>query len=425
MSIQATAPVQHALNPYQSMLERLNTAADVLNLGSRARDILSVPEKIINVNLPIVLDNGQTKVFEAFRVIHSTVNGPSKGGIRYSMAVDQHEVMALAAWMTLKCAVVNIPYGGGKGGIKCDPTAMSLPELERLTRAYAASMCDVFGPDIDIPAPDMGTNGNVMAWILDEYQKINHNKYIPGVITGKPINLGGSLGREAATGRGVMTTALLAVEKHGMKPEGLTVAVQGFGNVGSFSAKLLAEKGMKILAISDVSGAYYNANGIDPIDAIAYTKQNNNRLKGYPKAEEITNEQLLSLEVDVLVPAALENVITVNNAANIKAKFIVEGANGPIASEADAIINSNGAFVVPDILANAGGVTVSYFEWVQNRRGHYYPESQVNSMADQIIERAFLEVYECSKKYNIPTRTAAYVVAIDRVAKGIEQRGLY
>lgn len=415
----------HELNPYESMLTRLNEAAAILKLGDRERSILSVPEKIVNVNLPVAMDDGSTRVFEAFRVIHSTVLGPSKGGIRYAMEVNRDEVMALSAWMTLKCAVVNIPYGGGKGGIKCNPREMSEGELERLTRAYTRAMADVFGEDRDIPAPDMGTNANVMAWILDEYQKMNRNNYFPGVVTGKPLHLGGSQGRAAATGRGVMTTALQALQKHHIDPSTCTAAIQGFGNVGSFAAQLLSAKGIKVVAISDISGAYYNPGGILCSDAINYVNSNNGTLEGFSKADRITNEELLKLEVDILVPAATENVITAANAEDIRAKYIVEGANGPIAAEADPIINKKGIFVVPDILANAGGVTISYFEWVQNRRGHYYTEEQVNQLGDPIMTKAFQDVYDCSILYKIPMRIAAYVVAVERVALGIRQRGRY
>ena len=423
----ATAPVKEmdAHNPFDSMLARLDEAANILKLDERERAILRVPEKIVTVNLPVAMDDGTTKVFEGFRVVHSTVLGPSKGGIRYSLNVNRDEVMALSAWMAWKCAVVNIPYGGAKGGIKCDPRQMSENELERLTRRYTGSLSEVFGPDQDIPAPDMGTNGKVMAWLLDEYQRLNQNRYIPGVVTGKPIEMGGSQGRVAATGRGVMTTAMQALHKHHINPAECNAAVQGFGNVGSVGAKLLSEKGVKVVAISDVTGAYYNENGILISDAIHHTENNNGLLEGYDKAEKISNEELLELPVDILAPCALEDVITAQNADRIKAKYIIEGANGPISADADNIINDKGIFVVPDILANAGGVTVSYFEWVQNRRGHYYSERQVNELADPIIISAFQEVYETSILYKVPMRIAAYLVGLERVAKGIRQRGRF
>jgi len=412
-------------NPYEDMLARFNVAAELLELNDRERAILSVPEKVVMVNLPIAMDNGTTQVFEGYRVIHSTVLGPSKGGIRYALDVDLDEVKALAAWMTWKCSVVNIPYGGAKGGICCSPRNMSAGELERLTRAYTQSMAEVFGPDLDIPAPDMGTNANVMAWIVDEYSRLNHNNFIPGVVTGKPLELGGSKGREAATGRGVMTTTLAALKKQGIDPKSCTAAVQGFGNVGSFAAKLLSERGIRVVAISDHTGAYYNAEGILISAATLYRNNNGGVLEGFKGGERITNAQLLELGVDILVPAALQNVITEENAGKIKARYIVEGANGPIAAGADSIINDKGIFVIPDILANAGGVTTSYFEWVQNRRGAYYTEDDVNDRADKIIKAAFDEVYQMSVVKKVPMRLAAYLVGVQRVVKGLRLKGMY
>jgi len=412
-------------NPFESMLARLNSAADVLQLSQRERAILSAPEKVINVNLPVLMDDGSTQVFEGYRVIHSTVLGPSKGGIRYSLDVNQDEVKALAAWMAWKCAVVSLPYGGGKGGIKCNPRQMSVNELERLTRAYAAAMSDVFGEDLDVPAPDMNTSGREMAWILDEYQKIHGNRDFRGVITGKPLELGGSQGRVAATGRGVMTTTMEALKRHNINPKDCTAAIQGFGNVGSYAARLYVAQGIKVLAISDLSGAYYNEKGLDIEAAIAYAAQNKNSLEGFSGGSKITNEELLTLNVNILAPCAMENVITENNAGQIKAQFISEGANGPVVAEADAILNDKGIFVIPDILANAGGVTVSYFEWVQNRRGHYYSEEEVNRLADAILVNAFKEVYDTSLEFKIPMRTAAYVSSVRRVAQGIRLRGNY
>lgn len=417
-------PAPH-INPYQSMLARFNQAADVLKLDARARAVLSVPEKMVVVHLPVAMDDGRTEVFEGYRVIHSTVMGPSKGGIRYSMNVDMDEVKALAAWMTFKCSVVELPYGGGKGGVKCDPTKMSPGELERLTRAYAASMSDVFGPDLDIPAPDMGTNAGVMAWIVDEYQKINNNRYYPAVITGKPIELGGSQGREAATGRGVMTTALLGLQKLGLRPEDCRAAIQGFGNVGSFAAKLLSAKGVRVVAISDHTGAFYNPDGFLINRVIQHVKACGGTLAGFNEGQKITNEELLAMDVEILAPCALENVITAANADKIKAKMIVEGANGPVAAEADEILNKKGIFIIPDILANAGGVTVSYFEWVQNRRGHYWTESEINDRADPIMSRAFERVYQAHILHKIPMRLAAYLVAVERVSKGLQLKGKY
>ena len=408
--------------PLESLLKRFDEAADRLKLDERVRKIVAVPERIVQVNLPITLDNGKTEVFNAFRVIHSTVLGPSKGGIRYSLDVDQNEVQALAGWMTLKCAVVNLPYGGGKGGITLNPKNYSVKELERLTRAYARAMRDVFGVDKDVPAPDMNTGGREMAWITDEVKRMK-GEYEPGVITGTPLDLGGSKGREAATGRGVMTTAMCAFKKLGWDPKTKTAAVQGFGNVGSFAAKLLEEQGVKILAISDVTGAYYNANGLNAAEAFAYARANGNSLAGYTGGQKITNEELLELNVDLLAPCALQDVITQENAANIKAKLIVEGANGPVAASADAILDQKGILIVPDILANAGGVTISYFEWVQNRLGHYWSEEMVNSYGDPKLVEAFEEVWDASQEYHCSMRIAAYIVGIRRVGKGVALKG--
>jgi len=337
--------------------------------------------------------------------------------------VDQNEVQALAGWMTLKCAVVDLPYGGGKGGITIDPKKYSVNELERITRAYARSMRDVFGVDKDVPAPDMNTSGREMAWIVDEFSRIRGQQE-PGVITGKPLQLGGSKGREAATGRGVMTTAMCAMKKLGWDPKATKAAVQGFGNVGSFAAKLLAEKGVTVVAISDVTGAYYNENGLDIPAAFNYARTNKS-LEGFTGGKKISNEELLALDVQLLAPCALQDVITEKNSANIKAKLIVEGANGPVAASADAILDSKGIVIVPDILANVGGVTISYFEWVQNRLGHYWTEDEVNSKGDPKMEAAFEEVWAASKQYNCNMRIAAYIVGIRRVAAGIELKGIY
>ena len=393
-------------NPFESMMSRFDEAAKIIGLDEGSYNVLKSPQKAVIVNIPVTMDNGTVEVFEGFRVVHNANLGPSKGGIRYSMDVNLDEVKALAAWMTWKCAVVGIPYGGGKGGIKCDPRKLSKGELERLTRAYTDLMVDVFGPDKDIPAPDMGTGQQEMAWIMDEYSKLVGYSS-PAVVTGKPLVLGGSLGRVEATGRGVMVSTRSALSKLGISPVGCTCAVQGFGNVGSISAKLLAMQGMKVLAISDVTGGYYNPEGIDVEAAIAYRDNNGGTLEGF-KAERITNEQLLELDVTVLVPAAMENQITAENADRIKAKVIVEGANGPTVASADEILNKKGIMVVPDILANAGGVTVSYFEWVQNRLGYFWTEERVYRRADRVMKTAFEAVYAASQKYNISMRIAAY-----------------
>lgn len=410
-------------NPFESMMSRFDEAAKIIGLDEGSYNVLKSPQKAVIVNIPVTMDNGTVEVFEGFRVVHNANLGPSKGGIRYSMDVNLDEVKALAAWMTWKCAVVGIPYGGGKGGIKCDPRKLSKGELERLTRAYTDLMVDVFGPDKDIPAPDMGTGQQEMAWIMDEYSKLVGYSS-PAVVTGKPLVLGGSLGRVEATGRGVMVSTRSALSKLGISPVGCTCAVQGFGNVGSISAKLLQMQGMKVLAISDVTGGYYNPEGINIEEAIAYRDNNGGTLEGY-KAERISNEQLLELDVTVLVPAAMENQITAENADRIKAKVIVEGANGPTVASADEILNKKGIMVVPDILANAGGVTVSYFEWVQNRLGYFWTEERVYRRADRVMKTAFESVYAASQKYNISMRIAAYVVSIGKVAEVEKLRGKF
>lgn len=412
-------------NPLESMNRRFDAAVEVLGLDKQFANVLRVPDKVVMANIPVTMDNGTIQVFEAYRVVHSDHLGPSKGGIRYSMDVNLDEVKALAAWMTWKCAIVNIPYGGAKGGIKCNPRAMSKGELERLTRAYTVAMKEVFGPESDIPAPDMGTGPQEMAWIVDEYSKIKgQNSW--AVVTGKPIVLGGSLGRVEATGRGVMVSTRSALAKMGIKPTEATCVVQGFGNVGSKAAKLIEQMGVKIVAISDISGGYYNPEGIDVSAAMDYVANSESRtLEGFANTKIISNAELLELECTVLVPAAMEDQITPENAHNIKAKLIVEGANGPTTAEADAILDEKGILVVPDILANAGGVTVSYFEWVQNRLGYYWTEERVNRRADRAMKLAFDNIYAASEKYNINMRLAAYVVALDKVSTTLKLRGSF
>ncbi len=424
MTYKEPAPIKNHENPLDSMMKRFDEAARIIGLDNDSYNVLKYPAKSVLVNLPVIMDDGTVQNFEGYRVVHSTALGPSKGGIRYSMDVNLDEVKALAAWMTWKCAVVGIPYGGAKGGIKCDPRKLSKNEKERLTRAYASAMSDVFGPDKDIPAPDMGTGPQEMAWIMDEYSK-HVGKDSPAVITGKPLVLGGSLGRVEATGRGVMVTCRAAMAKLGMVPTESTCAVQGFGNVGSISAKLIRMQGLKIVAVSDVSGGYYNADGIDIDAAIEYRDANGGTLEGFKGASTISNEELLTLDVDVLVPAAMEDQITKINAADIKAKLIVEGANGPTSSSADEILNNKNIMVVPDILANAGGVTVSYFEWVQNRLGYYWTEERVNRRADRTMKLAFEAVYAASQKYGVSMRIAAYIVAIEKVSKVQKFRGVF
>lgn len=417
------APIKDKENPLESMMERFNIAAEKLGLSDEVYNVLKNPAKQVIVSLPITMDSGKIQVFEGIRVIHSNILGPAKGGIRFAPDVHLDEVRALAAWMTWKCAVVDIPYGGAKGGVRCNPREMSKGEIERLVRAYTMSMIDVFGPDKDIPAPDMGTGPREMAWLMDEYSKA-HGMTIPAVVTGKPLVLGGSLGRTEATGRGVMVTALAAMQKLKINPFTATCAVQGFGNVGSWAAQLLEERGLKIVAISDHTGAFYNEKGINIQDAIKHKDANMGTLEGFTGGDRMENpDDLLTLEVDVLVPAAMEDVITAKNAEKIRAKLIVEGANGPTSFKADAILNEKGIMAVPDILANAGGVTVSYFEWVQNRLGYKWTADRVNRRSDRIMKDAFEHVYEASVKYKVPMRIAAYIVAIDKVAKTYTFRG--
>jgi glutamate dehydrogenase/leucine dehydrogenase len=424
MSYKEPAPIPDTENPLDSMMSRFNAAIQILGLPDEMYDILKVPARQVIVGLPVTMDDGKIKVFEGYRVIHSTILGPGKGGVRLDPGVTLDEVRALAAWMTWKCAVVDIPYGGAKGGIACNPREMSAGEIERLMRAYTLGMLDIFGPDKDIPAPDMGTGPREMAWLMDEYSKAK-GMTTQAVVTGKPLVLGGSLGRTEATGRGVTVSAISAMEKIKLNPYRATAAVQGFGNVGSNAALLLKERGVSITGISDVSGAYYNEKGIDIEQAIAYRNQNNGILEGFTGAEAIPAEELLFLPVDLLVPAAKEDVITKHNAARIQAKLIVEGANGPTSATADDIINEKGIMVVPDILANAGGVTVSYFEWVQNRMGYKWPLDRINRRSDRVMKDAFNNVYETSEKYKVNLRLAAYILAIDKVSSSYKFRGGY
>lgn len=416
------APLVDRENPFEAMMSRFHTASQILGLEEEVYNVLKSPARQVIVSLPVTMDDGSIKVFEGYRVIHSTILGPSKGGIRFDPHVNIDEVKALAAWMTWKCAVVDIPYGGAKGGVACNPRQMSAGEVERLMRAYTLAMVDIFGADKDIPAPDMGTGPREMAWLMDEYSR-TQGMTVNAVVTGKPIVLGGSLGRTEATGRGVMISTLAAMEKLKINPYKATAAVQGFGNVGSWAARLLEERGLKVLAVSDISGAYYNEDGLNIEKALKYRDNNKGSLEGFTEAQKITNEELLTLPVDVLVPAATEDVITVSNAPKIQAKLIVEGANGPTSSKADSIIYEKGISVVPDILANAGGVTVSYFEWVQNRLGYKWTAERVNRRSDRIMKDAFENVYKTASDYKVSLRIAAYMVAIDKVAKTYKFRG--
>ncbi len=421
---QEPAPIRDHENPFQSMMDRFDIAAETLELDPGFYEYLCTPSRIHITAVPVIMDDGQLRVFEGIRVIHNEVLGPSKGGIRYAPDVTLDEVKALAAWMTWKCAVVSVPFGGAKGGVVCNPREMSPSELERLTRRYTANLIDVFGPERDIPAPDMNTNEQIMAWILDTYS-MHARRTSNAVVTGKPIMLGGSQGRKEATGRGVMTVTLGAMERLGLRPSECSVAVQGFGNVGSIAARLLAEQGCKVVAVSDVSGAYYNPAGLDVQTAMDYAAANKNSLEGYQQAERLTNEELLTLDVDVLIPAAKEDQITSEIAPRIRARIIAEGANGPTTPAADDLLNENGVLVIPDILANAGGVTVSYFEWVQDRQGYFWTIDRVNRRLDRIMRAAFDDVYAAAQQYNVSMRIGAYVLAINKVAGALRLRGIY
>ncbi len=411
-------------NPFESMMARFDIAAKKLNLEHNVYSVLRHPEKQLIVACPILRDNGQVEVFTGYRVLYNTARGPAKGGIRFDMGVTLDEVKALAAWMTWKCAVVNLPFGGAKGGILCDPSTMSMVELERLTRRYTSGIIDFLGPDSDVPAPDVNTNERMMAWIMDTYSM--HKRHtVTAVVTGKPVEMGGSLGRREATGRGCMLVTREALKGLNMPIDRRTrVVVQGFGNVGSISAKLMQDLGLRIVAVSDKDGGIYNKEGFDVSDLIAHVKEHKS-LKSYPSADRITNEELLSLDCEVLVPAALENVITDDNAGTIKAKIICEGANGPTSATADQILQDKGILVIPDILANAGGVTVSYFEWVQDRGGYFWDEETVNTRLERIMVESYNEVAGMAATHGVSMRIAAYMVAIDRVAKVHRLRGMH
>jgi len=373
--------------------------------------------------VPVLRDNGEVDVYTGYRVLYNTSRGPAKGGIRFDLQVTLDEVKALAAWMTWKCAVVNIPFGGAKGGVICDPSTMSNAELEKLTRRYTSAIIETLGPDSDVPAPDVNTNERVMAWVMDTYSM--HKRHtVTAVVTGKPIEMGGSLGRREATGRGCTVVTKEALKQLKMPIKGTRVAVQGFGNVGSIAAQLMAQEGMTIVAVSDKSGGSYNPKGLDLPDVLKHT-QGKKLLHDYKNAEHITNDQLLTLDCEVLVPAALENVIDHENASQIKARIICEGANGPTTAAADKILNEKGIFVIPDILANAGGVTVSYFEWVQDRGGYFWDEETVNQRLERIMVRSFDEVTSMAQRHKLDNRIGAYMLAIDRVAAVHRLRGMY
>jgi glutamate dehydrogenase (NAD(P)+) len=417
------APIDHD-DPFQSMMERFDVAAEILELNPGFYEYLCRPARMHITSVPVEMDSGRVRVFEGYRVIHNNVLGPSKGGIRYAPDVTLNEVKALAAWMTWKCALVNVPFGGAKGGIICDPSEMSPDELERLTRRYTADLFDVFGPDKDIPAPDMNTNEQIMAWVLDTYS-MHARRTENAVVTGKPVGLGGSQGRRQATGRGVMTVTMAAMERKGLAPGDCTVAVQGFGNVGSTAAELLAEQGCTVVAVSDITGGYYNGEGLDIKKLQTYVEENGGTLDGYPNADEITNDELLTLDVDVLVPAAKEDQIDAEIAQETGAKIIAEGANGPTLPEADTVLEERDILVIPDILANAGGVTVSYFEWVQDRQGYFWTEERVNRRLDRMMQDAFKKVYETAEEHDVSLRIGAYVMGVRKVAEALRMRGIY
>jgi glutamate dehydrogenase (NAD(P)+) len=410
-------------NPLESMMERFDVAAELLGLEQGVYEYLKRPVRQYIVSIPIQMDDGRIEVFEGYRVIHNDVMGPSKGGIRYAPDVNLDEIKALAAWMTWKCAVVGIPFGGAKGGVRCNPAHLTRVELEKITRRYTANLIDVFGPDKDIPAPDMNTNEQIMAWVLDTYS-MHTRRTDSAVVTGKPLILGGSLGRREATGRGVMVATLGALDKCGMEAKGARVVVQGFGNVGSISAQLLEEQGCLIVGISDISGGYSNTRGISLQDALAYTARHGS-LEGWKGGDSVTQEELLELDCDVLVPAAREDQITPAIAAKVKARVITEGANGPTMASADPILQDKGILVIPDILANSGGVTVSYFEWVQDRVGYFWSLQRVNRRLERMMRTAFDAVYATAEKHKVTMRIGAYILAIDKVARTLKVRGIY
>lgn len=410
-------------NPFDNFVAVMDKAAGVMGISEEDYLIFKYPERELKVALPVRMDDGSLKVFEGFRIQHSTLRGPAKGGVRYHQNVNVDEVRALSAWMTFKCAVAAIPYGGGKGGIVCRPREMSKGELERLTRTYIDKISAIISPNTDIPAPDVGTNAQTMDWMVDEYSKLK-GESVYGIVTGKSIEIGGSKGRNEATGRGVCFVTLEMMKKYNMKPEDCKIVIQGMGNVGSISAKLLAEEGAKIVAVSDVSCAIYNENGLDIAGIYKYLDSGKNLLDGYTgDCKRITNAELLELPCDILIPAALENQITAENADRIKAKIVIEAANGPTSVEADEILNKKGVKVLPDILSNSGGVIVSYFEWVQNLQNFYWEEDDVNAKLKRQIVGAFNDVFDAREKYDCTFRVAAYIVALNRLVTAKKLRG--
>ncbi len=415
-----------AYNPYENLTKIIDRVANILGYEPSEYEMLKYPERELKVSIPVEMDDGKVRIFEGYRVQHSTTRGPAKGGIRYHQDVNQDEVKALAGWMTFKCAVANIPYGGGKGGIVVDPTTLSTRELRRLTRRFTTMIAPIIGSDQDVPAPDVGTTPEVMGWIMDTYSMLK-GRCIHSVVTGKPVEIGGSLGRKEATGRGVVLNAKAILEKMGIQPKGATVAVQGQGNVGGVAAELMHQAGFKVVAVSDVSGGIYNPYGLDIPAIRKHLAVKGATLATYEdeRAERIGNEELLELPVTVLVPAALENQINQDNADKIQAKVIVEGANGPVTNEADEILEQKNIMVVPDILANAGGVVVSYFEWVQNIQSVRWSEEEVNEKLGEVMAQAFKDVWAMAKEKKVTLRTAAYIIAVKRVVEAKKLRGMW
>ncbi|MDQ3838100.1 MAG: Glu/Leu/Phe/Val dehydrogenase [Thermoproteota archaeon] len=412
------------INPFEVALKQLDEAARIVGIDRGMHDVLAHPKRVLTVSLPTRMDNGEIKVFTGFRSQHNDARGPFKGGIRYHPQVSIDEVKALSMWMTWKCAIADIPYGGGKGGIICNPKEMSVSELERMTRRYAYAVADIIGPHTDIPAPDVYTGGKEMSWIMDTYSALKGNFVQPEVITGKPLAIGGSLGRNEATGRGLSFTVREAARRLGIGLQTVNVSVQGFGNAGQFSAQLVEEMGAKVVAVSDSHGGIYNKNGIH-IGSLRKHKEKTGSVVGFPESNSISNDEILETECTILIPAALENQITKKNANKVKAKMVAEAANGPTTPEADEILYKNKILVIPDVLANGGGVTVSYFEWLQNLRREYWTEDQVNSMLDRNITKSFNDVYDTHEKYQVNMRIASIALAVNRVVEAINTRGLW
>ncbi|MBL8210896.1 MAG: Glu/Leu/Phe/Val dehydrogenase [Bryobacterales bacterium] len=415
--------LEHECNPWLAAEARFNRAADKLGLDDGMRKVLKAPAREVTVSIPVMLDDGRLEVFTGYRVQHSIARGPAKGGIRYAPDVTIDEVRALASWMTWKCAVANIPYGGGKGGVICDPTVLSMGELERITRRYTAAIVDFIGPEVDVPAPDMNTNEQTMAWIMDTYS-MHHRQTVTAVVTGKPLNLGGSRGRPEATGRGCLISTLEALKKLGIGPTDARVVIQGFGNVGGMAAKLMTKVGFKVIAVIEWDGAVYNPKGLDVLALMQHRKETGS-IVDFSGGENIDREEAMFLECEVLLPAAKENVLTSLNAHRVRCKILCEGANGPTTAPADDILADKGVFVLPDILANGGGVTVSYFEWVQDRQGFFWNEDLVNTRLEEIMVNSFHDVTSYSESHKVDNRTAAYMLALDRVAFAIKLRGIY